>query len=93
MMSGRLLLHEFAHTILDHGNVSGIEPDVLKREELEADACADHWMLDQWQNYKTDKKVFIGRCLGIAFAHAPTLILGLGAKIVSTSLQAQSNAF
>src|SRR5947208_3940613 len=29
--------------------------------------------------------VVVGRCLGIAFAHAPTLILGLDAKDVSSS--------
>jgi hypothetical protein len=85
MMSGRLLLHEFAHTVLDHRDAPDTSPDVLKREEFEADEWADGWMLDKWKDYKADEKVFIGRCLGIAFAHAPTLILGLDAKNVSAS--------
>jgi len=85
MMSGRLLLHEFAHTILRHHNDPETSPEILKQEELEADAWADGWMLDKWSDYKTDDKVFIGRCLGIAFAHAPTLILGINAQAPSPS--------
>jgi hypothetical protein len=85
MMSGRLLLHEFAHTILNHNNAPGTPPAFLEQEELDADSWADRWILDRWKDYKTDEKVFIGRCLGIAFAHAPTLILGLDAKNVSPS--------
>lgn len=85
MMSGRLLLHEFAHTILQHHNDPETPPEILKREELEADAWADSWILDKWQDYKSDDKVFIGRCLGIAFAHAPTLILGINAQAPSPS--------
>jgi Peptidase U49 len=85
MMSGRLLLHELAHTVLGHSNAPDTPPDVLKREEFEADAWADNWMLEKWKDYKSDEKVFIGRCLGIAFANAPPLILGLDAKSPSAS--------
>jgi hypothetical protein len=77
MTSGRILLHEFAHTILEHLTAQGTSPEILKREELEADAWADAWMLDKWKEYKPDEKVFIGRCMGIAFAHAPSLIFGI----------------
>jgi hypothetical protein len=77
MTSGRLLLHEFAHTVLGHHTEQGTPSDVLKREEFEADAWADAWILDKWKDYKTDEKVFIGRCMGIAFAHAPGLIFGI----------------
>ncbi len=85
MMSGRLLLHEFAHTILQHHNDPETSPEILKQEELEADAWADSWILDKWRDYKSDDKVFIGRCMGIAFAHAPTLILGINAQAPSPS--------
>ncbi len=85
VMSGRLLLHEFAHTVLEHGTKPGVTSEVLKSEEIEADKWADDWMLQRWTDYKRDEKVFIGRCLGIACAHVPTLVLGLDAKIVSPS--------
>lgn len=85
MTSGRLLLHEFAHTVLGHNTAQGTPPDVLRREEFEADAWADSWMLDRWRDYKTDEKVFIGRCMGVAFAHAPSLIFGIERKEASQS--------
>jgi len=85
MMSGRLLLHEFAHTILQHHNDPDTSPGVLKQEELEADAWADDWILEKWRDYNSDDKVFMGRCLGIAFAHAPTLILGIDMQKPSPS--------
>jgi hypothetical protein len=85
MTSGRLLLHEFAHTICGHSNAQGTPAETLKREEFEADAWADAWMLEKWSEYKTNEKVFIGRCMGIAFAHAPTLIFGIDKQTVSQS--------
>ncbi len=85
MMSGRLLLHEFAHTILDHHNAPDTPPDILKSEEFAADEWADRWMLDQWEKYALDERVFIGRCLGIALAYAPALILGIDATQPSKS--------
>ena len=85
MTSGRLLLHEFAHTVLEHHTAQGTPPEILKREEFEADAWADAWMLDKWRDYKTDEKVFVGRCMGIAFAHAPTFIFGFESEAASES--------
>jgi len=85
MTAGRLLLHEFAHTVLPHHTEQGTPPEILKREEIEADAWADAWMLDKWRDYKTDEKVFIGRCMGIAFAHAPSLIFGIDRQAASES--------
>jgi len=85
MTSGRLLLHEFAHTVLEHHTAQGTPPDILKREEFEADAWADAWMLEKWRDFKTDEKVFIGRCMGIAFAHAPSLIFGIDRQAASES--------
>ncbi|SRR6266567_227907 len=85
MTSGRLLLHEFAHTVLGHNTAQGTPPEILKREELEADGWADSWMLDKWRDYRTDEKVFIGRCMGIAFAHAPCLIFGIDRQQASES--------
>ena len=85
MTSGRLLLHEFAHTVLGHHTAQGTPPEIMKREEFEADAWADAWMLDKWRDYKTDDKVFIGRCMGIAFAHAPLLIFGIDRQQASES--------
>ena len=85
MTSGRLLLHEFAHTVLEHHTAQGTPPEILKREEFEADAWADAWMLDKWRDYNTDEKVFVGRCMGIAFAHAPSLIFGIEREAASDS--------
>ncbi len=84
-MSGRLILHELAHAILNHNTAPETPAEVLKAEELEADAWADDWIFSKWESYKSDDKVFIRRGLGIAFAHAPTLILGLNAKTSSDS--------
>ncbi len=53
MTSGRLLLHEFAHTVLEHHTAQGTSPEILKREEFEADA----WMLDKWRAYKAGLRV------------------------------------
>lgn len=85
MASGRILLHEFAHAVRNHSTDPETPPEIKKREELEADSWADSWMLDKWRDYKTDEKVFIGRCLGIAFAHVPPLIFGIDKQVVSTS--------
>jgi hypothetical protein len=85
MTSGRLLLHEFAHAVLGHHTAQGTAPEVLKREEFEADAWADSWMLDKWRDYNSDEAVFIGRCMGIAFAHAPSLIFGIERQTESVS--------
>jgi hypothetical protein len=63
MTSGRLLLHEFAHAVLGHLTEQGTPPETLKQEELDADAWADAWMLEKWSDYKTDEKVFTGRCM------------------------------
>jgi hypothetical protein len=85
MTSGRLLLHEFAHTVLEHHTAQGTPPEILKREEIEADAWADSWMLDKWKDDMSDEKGFIGRCMGIAFAHAPSLIFGIDRTAASES--------
>jgi hypothetical protein len=85
MTSGRLLLHEFAHTVLEHHTAPDTPPEILKQEEIDADTWADEWMLDKWRDYKPDEKVFIGRCMGIAFAHAPSLIFGFGRQAPSDS--------
>lgn len=85
MMSGRLLLHEFAHTVLDHQTAPDTPAATLKAEEFAADEWADRWMLDRWQDYNDDERVLIGRCLGIALAYAPALILGIDAKEPSES--------
>src|ERR1035438_4552965 len=85
MTSGRLLLHEFAHTVLGHNTAHGTPSEVLIREEFEADAWADSWMLARWRDYKTDEKVFVGHCMGVAFAHAPSLIFGIDRKEASQS--------
>ena len=85
MTSGRLLLHEFAHTVLGHNTATDTPPDVKIREEYQADAWADSWMLDRWKDFKTDGNVFIGRCMGVAFAHAPSLIFGIDESEVSES--------
>jgi hypothetical protein len=76
MTAGRLLLHEFAHTVCNHSTSRDTPSETIKAQEIEADAWADSWILSNWQQYKDNENVFIGRCLGIAFAHAPTLIFG-----------------
>lgn len=85
MTSGRLLLHEFAHTVLEHHTAQGTPHEILKREEFEADAWADSWMLDKWRDYDPNERVFIGRCIGITFAHAPSLIFGINRETSSDS--------
>ena len=77
MTSGRLLLHEFAHAVRNHSTAADTPSKTKKDEELEADAWADSWMLSRWKDFKGDEKVFIGRCMGIALAHAPSLIFGI----------------
>lgn len=85
MTSGRLLLHEIAHVVLGHHTEQETPPETLIREEFEADAWADDWMLGSWKAYNTNENVFIGRCLGIAFAHAPCLLFGIKKKTASDS--------
>jgi hypothetical protein len=83
--SGRLLLHEFAHAVCNHSTAPDTPSETKKKEELAADVWADSWMLDKWKHFNRDEKVFIRRCMGIAFAHAPNLILGIDKEEVSES--------
>jgi hypothetical protein len=85
MTSGRLLLHEIAHTVLGHHTEQDASSEILMREEFEADAWADDWMLGKWSSYDSDERIFIGRCMGIAFAHAPCLLFGIKRKESSAS--------
>jgi Peptidase U49 len=74
MTAGRILLHEIAHVVFADAGTSSIDP---KDEEFRADEWSDNWMLDQWKRYGTDERIFIKRCLGIAFAHTPAIRLGI----------------
>ena len=85
MTSGRILLHEIAHIVLDHFSDQTPTSQTLIRDEFEADAWADDWMLSKWQDYKSDEKVFIGRTMGIAFTHAIILFFGSRQKSPSIS--------
>jgi hypothetical protein len=76
MTSGRLLLHEIAHMVLPHHTDPDTPKNIQKDEEMDADRWADSWMLDKWSEFRSVEAVFIGRCMGIAFAHAPSLIFG-----------------
>lgn len=77
MTSGRLLLHEFAHAVCNHSTSADTPSETRKKEELAADAWADSWMLSRWKEFNGAEEVFTGRCMGIAFAHAPSLIFGI----------------
>ena len=76
MTSGRILLHEIAHVELSHTTEVAESSACPIQEELEADDWADSWMLSDWSTYKDDKRVFIGRNMGIGFCHAITLYFG-----------------
>lgn len=76
MTAGRILLHEIAHIEHSHATDVNATSEQLIQEELEADDWADQWMLGDWKSYKEDPKVFIGRCMGIAFCHAIVLYFG-----------------
>lgn len=78
MTSGRILLHEIAHFELNHNTSLGTDCEVLRREEIEADAWADDWMLGNWQELSDEREVYINRCMAIAFTHAMSLIFGFG---------------
>ena len=75
MTSARLLLHEIAHNVLNHGTDPEADSECLHAEEHEADEWADSWILSRWTDYDSDEKVFVGRALGIALSHAPALVL------------------
>lgn len=76
MTAGRILLHEIAHIKHPHTTDMDASSEQLIQEELEADDWADNWILEDWKSYKEDSKVFIGRCMGIAFCHAIVLYFG-----------------
>lgn len=71
--AGRIMLHEIAHVVFADAGTDSEDP---KEEEFRADEWADWWMLARWTDYGTDERIYIKRCLGIAIAHAPALILG-----------------
>jgi hypothetical protein len=73
MSAGRILLHEIAHVVFADAGTSSEDP---REEEFRADEWADRWMLDRWTEYGGDENIFVKRCLGIAVAHAPAIILG-----------------
>lgn len=66
MASGWMLLHEIGHIVLKHPNPATDAESCT--QELEADAWASSWMLDRWQEYKDDMRVFQKRTIGIAIA-------------------------
>jgi|GEM_PF-3277109 len=76
MTAGRILLHEIAHIEQPHTTDVNASSEILILEELDADNWADNWMLGNWKSYKDEPKVFIGRCMGIAFCHAIVLYFG-----------------
>ena len=73
MTAGRILLHEIAPVVFADAGTSSADP---REEEFRADEWADHWMLHKWTDHDSDERVFIKRCLGLAAAHAPAVVLG-----------------
>lgn len=70
MMCAWIFLHELAHLELGHTEEAATKSEESIKHEFEADAWACHWLLDRWQDYKIDERVFINRTLGITFGIA-----------------------
>lgn len=85
MTSARLIFHEIAHSVLDHSTDLDTDERQLHAEEHEADQWADEWLLSKWRDYGCDEKVLVGRALGVAFSHAPSLVFASENRLQSST--------
>ncbi len=67
-MCGFILLHEAGHIVLDHLQQPDTPLEQVRAQEFEADAWAYNWILERWEQYDRDQRVFGKRSMGVAFS-------------------------